>query len=680
MRFLAAVSAVVLISISAFLFYSSYVSIQDAIRNGIQEKLVLYGYENAQVNDISFRLFNAHIGSIVLNDTNTISNVDISFSPLNYIRNSRIRKIHIENIILTGTINDDVGFILAGVNMLHPSLPYPMDLKSSEIPFNKLTWDNLQINIETPYGYAFLLNKGDMWRENQNMHIKTNLFSESELLSFDFNFEGHFDSEGIWQFEGSTENAKINFPLIQTDNMSGWLSLSRDQNQSPYISAEFISNTLQLHYNEKNFDLENLILSAEWKEHAFFSLIRGNFQDLENMTWAFDLSRDTDNIWKTTGSLRADTISDVLTFIEMYNLSDLSSLNKQQRNALNTLPGFVIDFNWQGNNLNNTAYPLDFSITDINTDISLTGKSIYNKDDSAISGNIYLQETNLDNLQSYIKPFQTLDGLKGAFVFDSKFEIKFQPFFTQIGPGFFEFKDGSITNPAFAVAGINTKQSFNDLFPSYNSEWQAISAENIKTVLEIANVKTRYYIKNNTLYVDKITGDIFDGNIEIAPFAYKNPDTPIKTTITLKNINLENLPPLLDMNELSLSGTVNGLIPVKIHNDDIEIINGMIESDTSGIIHYSPKEMPAFLNQDDASVETLKKAIQKFDYDSLNLVMNGNVNNNMTASLFLNGKNTDLFGERSIHLKLNLEGAVSALINELLEPAYNELVQSGKND
>ncbi len=648
------------------------------IRDQIETRLLFYGYPDSEVGKISVDLSEIYIEKISLNNDNAVWGISVTYNPALLFRGQDLTEITIENITLSGSLSGD-GFYLAGVDMMHSTMPFPAELRPKDIPVGKFSWQNLQITIDTPFGDIFILNNGVIEKEFSGMKISTRAASGSDPLSFIFSLNGKLSRSGEWDIEGSLENAGIRLPFLETKAFNGWMSFRTKDDDFPVLSMEVISDGLSVALSDQSIETGHLTISAHYENENLIAITRGKIKNFNELFWTIDVSQNKGDTIQVISSVTIEDIAVFIDFLDKYQVIQKSEISPDTLNKISQMPGVVLDVVWEGQNVFSENYEFSFSAADLNTFLEIEGRASYKRKNNALKGNLEIAEKPVQDILIFLKPFlgQNAD-VSGTISLETQFMANGETLDTHFGPASLNLKNVNLKTNAAEIKGISADMSFETLWPPVNNDPQTIQIKTVQSAVPLKNIELVYLIKPGLFDIQKLEGDIANGRLSIEPFQYKGPGKPVKTNIKLSDISLKEIPQLLDIEDLKLEGQVSGDIPVTLHNEKIIINNALIVNRGSGLIAYTPGDPSALVKNQSANVHDLRKALEHLEFNTLNLVINGDMNEDMSASLFLNGNNPTAFGDRPVHLKINLEGAVGALIEEALEPAYKDLLKNIK--
>ncbi len=156
------------------------------------------------------------------------------------------------------------------------------------------------------------------------------------------------------------------------------------------------------------------------------------------------------------------------------------------------------------------------------------------------------------------------------------------------------------------------------------------------------------------------------GNISALPFKWDMGSTKNSLTVKLDKLQLAALAGK-NSDSIKTTGSISGTIPVRVEKDDVYIDNAVLTSDQPGSIKYAPDKMPASLQGDDSRIATVRQALSNYNYDTMQIMLDGPLNGNLKTNLSAKGK-SPAFENRTVNLNLNLEGALTSALTQALQP------------
>jgi hypothetical protein len=239
-------------------------------------------------------------------------------------------------------------------------------------------------------------------------------------------------------------------------------------------------------------------------------------------------------------------------------------------------------------------------------------------------------------------------------------------------------------------SGLNFRQEL-DVLPAYSSPRAGeLSIEHIDAGVAINNVSARINVGSSDygalpkLFVDGLSGHLFDGNFSGDPFAYDLNAPANAITIHAHGIDLAEVVATQQFGDIEVSGRIDGDLPVELNPYGVFINNGSLHNSTpEGVIRYRPAAGAGGLDQNPLTGIALK-ALSDFHYDTLKARANFVPDGTLTLNFELNGTSPPLQTTRPVHLNINTEQNLLSLLksiryvdglNQGLDKSVRELYQ-----
>lgn len=210
---------------------------------------------------------------------------------------------------------------------------------------------------------------------------------------------------------------------------------------------------------------------------------------------------------------------------------------------------------------------------------------------------------------------------------------------------------------------INTVLKLTSLYPPvFTNQDVAIGAINIGLPLNNGALNLSLDDKN-ILTQNKAEFDMAKGRITASPFAM--PLDTLNTAVTL-NVSALDLPTLFgaaSVEGLSATGTLSGILPIRIQDGVGYLENGVLTTDKPGLLTYSADKLPPFLlDSTIAKGVDLQAVLTSFEYEQLKMTLDGDLSKNQKIALQLKGKNPMFYNGRPVNFNLNVEGPLQSIL------------------
>jgi len=155
--------------------------------------------------------------------------------------------------------------------------------------------------------------------------------------------------------------------------------------------------------------------------------------------------------------------------------------------------------------------------------------------------------------------------------------------------------------------------------------------------------------------------ELFDGSITSPAIQYDLNAPNSSFAVNIKKINLAPLIKLLHQDDLQVTGSLSGTIPIRIMNKNVFVKNGELHNEPpGGEIRYTPENM----NQQGIAGYALK-AVEDFRYDSLRATANYAPSGQLDFDIHLQGISPLLDANRPLHLNIHAEQNLPDLLQSL---------------
>ena len=228
--------------------------------------------------------------------------------------------------------------------------------------------------------------------------------------------------------------------------------------------------------------------------------------------------------------------------------------------------------------------------------------------------------------------------------------------------------DMNLSLPGLSLKKLNTVMQIEHLFPFGTRKQQRLSIGVLNLGgLPLTNGLLNYQINSGSLLeVESALFSIAGGRIRVEPMAIELTKPELQTTLKVENIDLEALIKLAALKSLAVTGKLNGSIPLHFVGETFEINNGILTTDKAGRLSYQPDTPPPGLASAGQSVALMLQALSNFEYDFMEVLLNRQDNETVTAQFVVNGANPDFYNGYPVKLTVSVSGNLDAIIHNTL--------------
>lgn len=189
-----------------------------------------------------------------------------------------------------------------------------------------------------------------------------------------------------------------------------------------------------------------------------------------------------------------------------------------------------------------------------------------------------------------------------------------------------------------------------------------VVASNISTSLAMKTTETGTLPR---LVIQDLHGEIFDGKFTSEAFVYDLNKHRSHFKIYVSDIDLAAIVATQQMEDIEVTGRLDGSIPVEINEQGLFIEHGaLVNAVRNGTIRYNPAATADQLRQNPLTGIALD-ALKDFRYSELAADVNYTPGGMLTVNLQLKGTSPELDTERPVHLNINTEQNLIALLKSL---------------
>ena len=126
---------------------------------------------------------------------------------------------------------------------------------------------------------------------------------------------------------------------------------------------------------------------------------------------------------------------------------------------------------------------------------------------------------------------------------------------------------------------------------------------------------------------------------------------------------------------LAGTGTIDGLLPIHVENGEFYIEAGQLQARQPGVLQFQSEKIHA-LGQSNPAMRLVADALEDFHFNLLSSALSYDQSGKLLLNVRLEGRNPDVEKGRPIHLNVNLEEDIPALLASIqLSGQVSEIIQ-----
>jgi hypothetical protein len=220
-------------------------------------------------------------------------------------------------------------------------------------------------------------------------------------------------------------------------------------------------------------------------------------------------------------------------------------------------------------------------------------------------------------------------------------------------------------------SGLSSDHAFEILPEIHSVGTGKIKLETLDSGVTASNISTDLTLETAgagplpQLLIQNLHGEIFDGTFSGDDFVFDLNRSKNSFRIIATNIDLAQIVETQQLEDIVVTGRIDGTLPVEINEQGISIQHGaFINVVRAGTIRYNPAAGSDQLKQNPLTGIALD-ALKDFHYSHLSADVNFTPEGMLTINLQLKGTSPELDTRRPVHLNINTEQNLLSLLKSL---------------
>ncbi len=203
-----------------------------------------------------------------------------------------------------------------------------------------------------------------------------------------------------------------------------------------------------------------------------------------------------------------------------------------------------------------------------------------------------------------------------------------------------------------------------------NPDGSSLGIENIRYGVDIENLQAGLCVEMDPdgqpprFHVRDIRTNFLGSSIRGTDFVYDARNPRNHLSLSVSDLDMNRLVELQQFQDLSVTGTLEGRLPVMIHPDGVSIAGGRLTSRQEGRLHYrlDPALGESAVNP---AIWPALKALSDFRYELIDAGIDYQPDGELSVRLRIEGSNPEFENGRPIHLNINSQQNVLSLLKSL---------------
>lgn len=624
------------------------------------------GFYDIDIGDVQVNEDSIRYSSIKLDKDgfSTINNITVTYDLNTVLSKKELNNLHIDGISLTAILDSNGKFEMTGW--------VPPQFQPFELPVKTFSFSNLVLDIDTIHGALRFKGEGHgVVDKKGNADIQARLDGNQNQLTMSMTMNGRVSPSGAWNMNFQLGNGRLNITDINATRIGGHISMAMENLKSPIkVGGQIGAGRL----NISTVSLQNTTAIIKGTTEDYNIDLSGTAGGNRSLSFKAKMAKSSKDGYSGGATIDIKNPTDLAPFISLADKNKNNSANENEITRteayLALLPSLKMDIKYlKGESRREMHHPFFLTLGDYNGTLKITSRTEIDLEKKYVAGNIKLPATELQTINK-ILPLENLLSLnlnKGKIAADGDFFVDFQMQEPVVeGPLKIVLSDISVKNPSASLSGLNGKITLDQISPPKITGKQHINIKEITAGIPIKNAKLDFeLLDNQRIKLSGMKGNFAKGSLELEPFQIIDGDIPKRLNISATDIDLATISQMMELDEeLKIEGKIDGSLTVDDIGKEIRISRGELHSrPPGGTIIYHPKEYPDFLKGHDQRLEITRNAISNFIYSDLNLIFSGPASGKMKFGAEIKGYNHEIFGNRPIHLNLDMQGDIPALLS-----------------
>lgn len=182
--------------------------------------------------------------------------------------------------------------------------------------------------------------------------------------------------------------------------------------------------------------------------------------------------------------------------------------------------------------------------------------------------------------------------------------------------------------------------------------------------IAVSELRGELVLKDDSWQLLDIQGSLFGGTLSMKELDRPDREGPLGT-VHVEGIDLARVTALLDNPDLTVTGRIDGDIPLYISGGALTVQGGRLHSSEGGIIRYRPQTAASDASSVNSQIALVRDALSNLVFDSLDAGVEYAASGDLVLRTEIRGRNPELDPSRPVHLNLTVEDNILTLMRSL---------------
>lgn len=219
-----------------------------------------------------------------------------------------------------------------------------------------------------------------------------------------------------------------------------------------------------------------------------------------------------------------------------------------------------------------------------------------------------------------------------------------------------------------AVEGIGGTIAFDGLFPLRTAPDQILRIGRLAAGAVLTDATVRFaLLPTGILRIDRADAALAAGRIVLDAPSIDLVAQKARATVTLENVDLEQILGLAAPGDFHATGRVHGSIPLRFDGTSVAIDGGALAARGGGMLRLHSEKAKQALQAGGERVTQMLLALENFSYERLSVAIDKSPSGEAIVTLRTLGHNPAVLNGRKFQININLETNLDRILNAVLQ-------------
>lgn len=231
------------------------------------------------------------------------------------------------------------------------------------------------------------------------------------------------------------------------------------------------------------------------------------------------------------------------------------------------------------------------------------------------------------------------------------------------GTGTVDIINMSLGTAPGPVTGLSGTIELTSLFPVVTAPDQQLLIESFNPGFPLEDGELTYALVPEGVAISRAVFPLGEGQVSFDPFTWIYGAPENRVTLRVSEVEVADFLKGIGNGKLSISGALEGTIPVVVRGIDVLVEKGRLEVKNGGVIRYQGKDISDAIPNEYAAKAI--EALKNFNYDALFLEINGPLDGEIKLGLEFTGSNPEVFYSSPFRFDVTVEGELFNIARSL---------------